>query len=271
MMNNRLIIESGSTSTEWALVSDIPSRFHNEGINPLVHSFEHVRGTLSEGAQRFENVDIVEFYGAGCAGAGRRFVLDILGELFPGAVVSAESDMVAAAKAVLGHRPGVACILGTGSNSCLWDGERIVDNIPPMGFILGDEGGGARLGRRLVNAVFKRRLPEELSKDFLLSHNLDMDSVIRRVYREERANTFLASFCPWLSENIDRGEVRELVRDEFVEFVRYDIKPYGDNLTAGFAGSVAAHFSEVLREVCRMEGIGVCEIVAEPIELLLHR
>lgn len=271
MMSNRLIIESGSTSTEWALVSDTPSRFHNGGVNPLVHSFEHVRRTLADGAKRFGSVEVVEFYGAGCAGRGQRIVVDILGDLFPGAAVSAESDMVAAAKAVLGMRPGVACILGTGSNSCLWDGERIVDNIPPMGYILGDEGSGACLGRSLINAVFKRRLPEELSKDFLMSYGLDKELVIRRVYREERANTFLASFCPWLSENIDREEVRELVRDEFVKFARYNIKPYGDNLTAGFAGSVAAHFSELLRDVCREEGIGVSDIVAEPIELLLLR
>jgi N-acetylglucosamine kinase-like BadF-type ATPase len=186
--------------------------------------------------------------------------------------IEVASDMLGAARAICGHKPGIACILGTGSNSCSYDGERIVDNVSPLGFILGDEGSGAVLGKMLVADVLKRQLPETIIRRFHNKYQLTAAEIIDRVYRQKLPNRFLASFVPFLSENIEEPSVRALVKSSFRLFIRRNVLQYkdADLLPIGFVGSVAFYFRTPLQEVMKEEGLHLGNIIQAPSEGLVR-
>ena len=170
-----------------------------------------------------------------------------------------------AAHALCGHQEGIACILGTGANSCLYDGERIVQNTPALGYILGDEGSGAVLGRKFINALYKGRLPQGLREAFEQEMNLTMSTVIQRVYKEPQANRFLASLSLFIGKHLDVPEVRQLVVENFRDFLRNNVKPYGrPELPVSFVGSMAYHYESELREAVQLEGLVVGKILKRP-------
>lgn len=174
--------------------------------------------------------------------------------------------MTAAARALCGRRRGIACILGTGSNSCLWNGEAIEANVSPLGFILGDEGSGAVLGRRLVGDCLKNRLPRGLREEFLARFDLTPAAILERVYRQPFPNRFLASLSPFLAERIDVPEIRAIVFDGFVDFFRRNVMQYDgwDRLEIHAAGSVAYYYREVLREAAAACGLRLGTVVRSP-------
>ena len=176
-----------------------------------------------------------------------------------------------AAHALCGHQEGIACILGTGANSCLYDGERIVQNTPALGYILGDEGSGAVLGRKFINALYKGRLPQGLREVFEQEMNLTMSTVIQRVYKEPQANRFLASLSLFIGKHLDMPEVRQLVVENFREFLRNNVKPYGrPELPVSFVGSMAYHYESELREAVQLEGLVVGKILKRPVSSLIR-
>ena len=175
--------------------------------------------------------------------------------------------VLGAARALWGHGEGIACILGTGSNSCLCRDGEILKNVPPLGYVLGDEGSGAVLGRNLVNGIFKGHIP--LKEEFLAAHGLNYEEIIRRVYREPYANRFLASFAPFIRTHIDRPEIRELVLRSFRDFASRNLSRYPAELPVSLLGGVAAHFEALLREALEAEGRRVETIVESPAEGLL--
>lgn len=217
----------------------------------------------------------------------------LLQQAFPGAKVEAEGDMIGAARALFGNKPGIACILGTGANSCLYDGTKIVMNTPPLGYILGDEGSGAVLGKLFLNGIFKGCLPSAIKKRFLKWSGLDYPGIINKVYREPLANRFLASICPFISEQIAEGEKYEngsdklneamalyrVVLSNFHAFYQNNLIPYIQYIKAsqedisqlepgvkawdsslgegipmiGFVGSIAHYFEAPLRNVMEDE------------------
>ena len=265
-----LIADSGSTKCTW-IASDgaRTTNVRTRGINAVQHSPEQIREALAElppcGA-----AEAVYFYGAGC---GRTFpdatakMVRALSERFGAEHVEAESDLLGAARALWGHGEGIACILGTGSNSCLCRDGEILKNVPPLGYVLGDEGSGAVLGRNLVNGIFKGHIP--LKEEFLAAHGLNYEEIIRRVYREPYANRFLASFAPFIRTHIDRPEIRELVLRSFRDFASRNLSRYPAELPVSLLGGVAAHFEALLREALEAEGRRVETIVESPAEGLL--
>lgn len=274
-MANILIADSGSTKTDWCLIEGGQCELSvtTQGINPFHQKGEEIECIINdELLPRIEGraVEDVHFYGSGCREELCPAVEGILRHVFPQAEsVEVASDLLGAARALCHHEEGVACILGTGANSCLFDGERIVANTPPLGYILGDEGSGAVLGRTFINAVYKGLLPKELKASFESELQLTMNDVVHRVYCEPLANRFLASLSPFIHRNLCVDGVRELVVSNFQEFFRRNVASYGRrDLPVGFVGSMAVHYESELSEAATVEGFRVGRILDSPIRAL---
>ncbi len=271
-----LLADSGSTKTDWLLLTPHCANVsaHTAGLNPFTLKPEALRATLqTELLPRLPQLapagpDIeVWFYGAGCRGSGLADMESALRSVFPRARLHVSSDLLGAARALCHDEPGIACILGTGSNSCLFDGNEIRDNIPPLGFILGDEGSGAVLGRRLAADVLKRQLPAPICELFLAEYSLTADDLLRRVYREPGANRYLAAFAPFLGRHRDEPALRNLVMDEFSRFFRRNVDPYRHpELPVHFVGSIAFFLRAELQAVAAEAGYRVGRILRSPIE-----
>ena len=274
----KLIADCGATTSRWIFLDEdgTVSRVETPGINAMQRSADEIERIVSDvtaSASSACDVREVHYFGAGCIdGLVCDAVASILRRVFAMAtVVEVASDLVGTARALCGHSRGIACILGTGSNSCLYDGRDIVDNIPPLGYILGDEGSGAVMGRRLVAELYKRRLPAQVAERFVEEYSLDYAEVIRRVYREPGGGAYLASFVPFLSRNIDIPELRCIVTDCFTDFFERNVLPYpgSQSLPVNFTGSVAYHFASALNEVASCLGLTMGKIEREPIDSLI--
>jgi N-acetylglucosamine kinase-like BadF-type ATPase len=184
--------------------------------------------------------------------------------------VEVHSDLMAAARALCQHEAGMACILGTGANSCLYDGENIVQNTPALGYILGDEGSGSVLGRLFLNAIFKNPALATVRDEFLKANKMELKNIIQKVYREPMVNRWLASLSPFIMEHIDNPFIREIVVYNFREFFRKNIVPYNrPDLQVHFVGSMAHHYREELEEAAKAEGFELGNILQSPMEGLL--
>ena len=274
-----LIADSGSTKTDWCLAEhgEPLQRIFTKGINPFFQSEEEISNEIAAALlPRLQagKPDAVYFYGAGCAFPDktetvRRAILRHLD--VKGGAVEVGSDMLAAARGLCGHRAGIACILGTGSNSCRYDGRKIVRNVPPLGFILGDEGSGACLGKLLVGDLLKDRLPPELKAEFFRQTGLTPAAILERVYRMPFPNRFLAGLSPFLAEHLGEPCVRRLVLDSFKSFLRRNVMQY-DYLRheAHFTGSVAHRYRDVLAQAARETGVRLGTVRQSPMEGLVR-
>lgn len=281
-----LIVDSGSTKTSWcfAFLPDTKSAdgartVTTEGLNPAVMSAEEVEEKIAKALNHClqslsisaADVDNVFFYGAGCIAGRAGVVSESISSILVDAKIYVADDLLGAARALCGHKSGIACILGTGSNSCLYDGENIVAHTPALGYVLGDEGSGAVLGRKFLNAVLKQTLPENIRKRFLQESGLDMAEVINRVYRSPVPNRFLASMSKYIHGYLDEKEVRDIVIDNFEDFIRNNILAYGDEFrTINVVGSIAYHYKEQLTEAASRNGFQIGKIIKSPIEGLIE-
>lgn len=268
-----LIADSGSTKCTW-IASDgaRTTNVRTRGINAVQHSAEQIREALAE-LPPCDGVTSVRFYGAGCGETFPEASEKLRRELeahFGTTDITVESDLLGAARALWGRGEGIACILGTGSNSCYYDGVRIVRNTPPLGWVLGDEGSGTYIGRQLVGNLLKGLCDESLRRLFFEEERLDYDEIIRRVYREGMANRFLASFTRFVARHIDRPELDELVCEAFRAFVRRNLAHYPADAEVSALGGVACHFERQLRHVLATEGMRAGRIVETPDEGLLN-
>ena len=268
-----LIADSGSTKCTW-IASDgaRTTNVRTQGINAVQHSAEQIREALAE-LPPCDGVTSVRFYGAGCGETFPEASEKLRRELeahFGTTDITVESDLLGAARALWGRGEGIACILGTGSNSCYYDGVRIVRNTPPLGWVLGDEGSGTYIGRQLVGNLLKGLCDESLRQLFFEEERLDYDEIIRRVYREGMANRFLASFTRFVARHIDRPELDELVCKAFRAFVRRNLAHYPADAEVSALGGVACHFERQLRHVLATEGMRAGRIVETPDEGLLN-
>ena len=273
-----LLADSGSTKTDWCVADQgvAVQRVTTAGTNPFFQTPEQIaeeldRHLLPELAGCA--IDRIAFYGAGCAFADKiETIRCVLAARFVGATVEVGSDMLAAARALCGHERGVACILGTGSNSCLYDGATIVQNVSPLGFILGDEGSGAVLGRRLVGDCLKRQLPEAVCDAFLSESGLTPAEILENVYRRPMPNRFLAGLSPFLLRHIEVAEVRALVRESFEAFFRRNVMRYPEatQMPIHCTGSVAYFYREVLAEAAATVGLTLGRVLRAPMEGLLR-
>lgn len=258
-----LIADSGSTKTEWLLTGENEKELSctTQGLNPYMLEDHEVRHVLAEEllpSLGGRNVRSVFFYGAGCRGEQADRLRRLLSETFPAACAEVASDMLGAARSACGRKPGIAAILGTGSNSCYYDGSKIARSVPSLGFIVGDEGSGAALGKRLAGDVLKGRMRASLCKDFHEETGETMDSILHHVYRMPLPNRYLASFTFFLHAHRADPEIRALLIEEFERFFSRNIAPYGHpELPVAFVGSVAHYFSEEVTVAAQKCGISI--------------
>lgn len=275
----KLIVDSGSTKTDWGFFSTVydVKTAKTQGINPCHQSEEEIRTIIkNELLPNTQAIDLasinkVFYYGAGCATESIcTQMAGILKEFIPNAVISVYSDMLGAARALCGRTEGVTCILGTGSNSCLYDGKQIVDQIPSLGFILGDEGSGAALGRRLISDCLKRQLPDSVCREFMERYSLTKESIIESVYRKPLPNRFIAGFAPFVYEKRAVPEVHKMIIQCFQEFFTRNVinyhKPW---LPVHFIGSLASSFAEELKETADSLGMTIGKIDTSPMSGLV--
>lgn len=272
----KLVFDSGSTKISVAIIGDkkptivgLPAG-HN-AISAPAGALENLISRSQELMGTAEMVSNIYYYGAGCATVEAcENVRRELSQIFTRSSVEVESDMLGAARAVCGNAPGIVGILGTGSNSCMYDGHRITANVPPLGYILGDEGSGAVLGKRFIGMLFKGQLPDEIRMEFDRIYGLNVADVLKRVYREPGANAFLASFAPFIAKCCNYEAVNELVFDEFVRYVRYNMKGYDGfgYVPVHFIGSIAENFRKQLQLALDAEGGIMGSIIRAPISQL---
>ena len=291
-----LIADSGGTKTDWILLhsrglkkGEIIATFHTQGITPIHQTPDVIRHILGQElmsqlstfprAQLIDSGELdgsllaavkVFFYGSGCTPAHVPMMTQMLAEVFSPQQVEVHSDLMAAARSLCQREPGIACILGTGANSCLYDGQDIIQNTPALGYILGDEGGGAVLGRLFMNAIFKNPEFAEIRDEYLQKEKLTQADIIQRVYREPLANRFLATTSLFISERMDNPLLKQLVVENFRQFFRRNIVPYQrPDLPVHFVGSMASSYPEALKEAAKKEKFRVGTIVQSPIDGLV--
>lgn len=272
----KLIADSGSTKVAWrAILNDGSVRaIETEGINPVFMEDAQITNIFTEKLvpEVGNGVDEVFFYGAGVVGGEVSAKLErCFQNVFPGCVCTAVSDVLAAARALCGHKPGIACILGTGSNSCFYDGKDIAQNVKAGGFILGDEASGAYLGKRLISDFIKGLLPEAIEKEFVKRYHLDYMGIVQKVYREPLPSRFLASFSPFINEFRNHPHMANLIKSSFEEFLRrnivhYDYRSYPVN----FVGSIAFYYKDLLEKAVSSAGMRMGKVLKGPIDGLVE-
>lgn len=275
-----LIADCGSTKIDWCVLADkkVEKQVFTLCMNAVMLTEEEMRGRISnelmpELGGLSAKIDSVYFYGAGCISAevcGN--VASAIKANIPSATkVEVYSDLLAAARALCGREPGIACIMGTGSNSCLYDGHGIAHNVSPLGYVLGDEGSGAVLGKLFLGDVLKNQLPADVAAKFLEEYNLDLLTIIRRVYREPLGNRFMASVTPFISKHIDVPQIHDMVLGSFKAFFRRNIMQYEgySEHKVNFIGSIAVYFRPVLEEAAKECGCTIGRILKSPMEGLL--
>jgi N-acetylglucosamine kinase-like BadF-type ATPase len=272
-----LIADSGSTKAAWRLVSKngVQAEITTQGMNPFFRTTDDIATEIGQKLLPVTGAGISEiwFYGAGVVNAEKGdIVKQALLRFYPEARIETESDLLGACHALLGNQAGIACILGTGSNACYYDGKTIAGHVSPLGFILGDEGSGAVMGKHLLGDYFKEVMPPELRAAFQQKFNLTREEALNRVYREVRPNQFLATFTPFLSENLEHPYCQLFVETNFRAFIERNVLKLTSKqgCTVGFAGSVAWHFSSVLKKVLAHYDLTNPVILKDPIDGLLQ-
>lgn len=268
-----LIADSGSTKLHWCLMAanGHTEDFYTDGINPMFQTAIAMQNAVTNqllpqiGPRLWagELTDIF-FYGAGCTPEKIPFVEQALQAIFRRSTIHVGSDMLGAARGLLGRERGVACILGTGSGSCLYDGENIEWCVPSLGYVLGDEGSGAVIGRHLVGDVLKNQLPPAVAELFFSEMQTSKADIFEAVYRKPFPNRYLASLQRFAGDHLDIPEVRALVRRCMDEFVLRNVIQY-PNAPVGFVGSIAFAYRDILAEAMHAAGREISTIVRDPI------
>jgi glucosamine kinase len=268
-----LIIDSGGSKAAWAFrrsglaVAEGAVR----GIHPLLLDDEELltaAGALADALPG--QPEAVFYYGTGCSDAkpaGR--VRQAFQLLFPQADIQVQGDMLGAARGLWGQERGIALILGTGSNVCLVDGGEILRNTGGLGYVLGDEGSGADLGKRLLGAFLNGLLPDDLRQQLIHAYALDRGTVLDQVYRQPFANRYLASFAPFLHQNAAHPFVQALVAERFQALFRHNLIPLGAQAPLGCVGSVGFYFQDILRQTATQYGYALERVVLMPLEGLI--
>ncbi len=273
----KLIADSGSTKAEWCLLQGKKHKtFLTQGLSPYFLDGPQIIATLQQellpslGKLR---IDEVYFYGTGCkALSNRRMVKAALQKVFPEAVIQVDVDLFGAARAVCGNKPGVACILGTGSNSCYFNGRKIVKNSPGLGYVLGDEGSGAYMGRKVLQYYLYNTFDEDLRARFDATYLTNASEILDNVYKKPLANRYLASHALFLAENRGHYMVENIIEDGLNDFFFHHIIKYREawTLPVHFVGGVAFGFRDVVNELCSNYEITLGRILQNPMEGLIE-
>lgn len=269
-----LVADSGSTKTNWACLADNRSfHFNTIGMNPYFVTEEIVRNEIQNNFPAEVSTSAVSkiyFYGSGCGRLESQMTIkNALSTIFSEAEIIVDSDLVGAAIACYGEGSGVVAILGTGMNIGYWDGSKLETPMPSLGYIFGDAGSGAVLGRKLIQAVFEKRFSQNLIDAFQQKYHLELSELLDKVYKQPRPNTFLASFVPFLSGNIENEEIKNLLHDAYCEFAKVYAKPISEKYNTSsisFVGSLSQVFQEIISSELANFGLNVKNIVSSPLQ-----
>jgi N-acetylglucosamine kinase-like BadF-type ATPase len=277
----RLIADSGSTKTDWILLDDqnIICEYKTVGLNPYLNSKETIMNVLrndlltSYCAGNIKNTTSIDFYGAGCSVAAKSKVIkDALHCFFPFADIEVSHDLLGAAKAACGSKPGIAVILGTGSNSCYYDGENIVDNVISLGYILGDEGSGCYMGKKLLQDFLNKDMPEKLQNILFEETGVTAEIIFENIYKKQRPNKYMASFSEWIAQHLKAHVyLQDLVKDSFEAFFKQHIIKYKNHKTLplNIVGSVGYAYLDILTEVANSFDCKIGNAIKSPLQGLI--
>jgi glucosamine kinase len=267
-----LIADSGGSKIDWRLIqkNGTVDQANSAGFNPYYQNIDDLKKNVNESVlpKVNEKVNKIFFYGAGVSSVKNQLTIkSAFMEFFPEAQIEIGWDLLAAARALCGHEPGIACIMGTGSNSCLYDGEKIVANVANLGWILADEGSGADIGMKFLIDYLREKMPASIAEQFKKRVPLSREEFLEKVYQQERPSSFLASFAKFIFQHLDNPYCYKLVYDSFAEFFENNVMKYDNykNLKVHFTGSISFYFSDILRQVANDKGITVKNILEGPI------
>lgn len=270
----KLIVDSGSTKMEWILLdgNEVKSRFQTDGFNPN-YSDRQCLLEICSGASLPDEIQSIYYYGTGCGNERNcQMIKEALQDRFPNADIHVTHDLMAACHALLGQEKGIACILGTGSNACVYDGESIIEKAVSLGYLLGDEGSGMHIGREVVRAYFYGFMPEELRCRFDEAYHLELKELVQCLYHEGQPSRYLASFAKFAGEHQENPYIKGLVKDCFRAFIEAFILRFGNckSLEICFVGSIAYHFRDILKETLADYGLTMGEVMQAPAEGLIR-
>jgi len=273
-----LIAESGSTRTDWVFIekNEHVSRYQTAGFNPYYIPGEDMVNTMEKELLPMidpERVRYIFYYGSGCSTEKKRFIVEeALGRVFPNASIEVHHDLLGAARGLFGKESGIACIMGTGSNSCLYDGNAITENIPSLGYFFGDEGSGAYIGKLFLSAYLKNELPLHINEAFREKYNFNLEDILDAVYNKPRPSRFLGSFAEFVSGLREDPIIHEILYRSFDDFIQERIMRYNDYdlYDIRCTGSVVYHLQDLFLEAAEQYGIRINLIVKDPVDGLIE-
>lgn len=274
----KLIIDCGSTKADWVILEKekIVASFQSEGFNPNYTDKDSILSIiLDEPSYRTYTREIKEifFYGSGCGSEmNSNIIKDIFSLIFINAKITVTHDMMAACHAILHKNEGIVCILGTGSNSCFYDGKEITEKATSLGYILGDEGSGSYIGKKIVRDYFYKKMPNDLSLKFEEEYKIDINTLINNVYNRKQASRYLADFTKFAFNNLNHDYIKDLCSKSFDEFIECFILKYKNSkdYEIGFIGSVAYYFKDILNKSLENHGLRLGKVLKNPIEGLIE-
>ena len=273
------IVDGGSTKCDWVILENsgkISQKTESIGFNPNIINADLIPQEIEKNPQLFlikNQLDYIYFYGSGCGTVENALLVETqLQKVFPYAKVTVKEDLTAAAYAAYNGKPAIVCILGTGSNSCYFDGESIRRDLPSLGFLIGDEGSGSALGKHLVRRFFMKKLPQDLHQEFVETYHLTIEDAIKNMYHNPRANAYLAEFNKFVVQRKQHPYFQNMVFDEMKNFFEYQVLPYEEAREAeiNFIGSIAYYYEDILRAAAAELNLTVGHIVQKPIESLVE-
>ncbi|ASK31822.1 ATPase [Chryseobacterium sp. T16E-39] len=273
------IVDGGSTKCDWVILDDFKKVFMKTetiGFNPNNIAAElivpEIEKNINLSAVR-NSITKVFFYGSGCGIPENCATIEReLSKFFTKADVLAKEDLMAAAYAAYTGKPAIVCILGTGSNSCYFDGKNLKIKLPSLGFLIGDEGSGSAIGKQLVRRFFMQKLPKDLHEEFEDTYHLTIEDALKNMYHTSRPNAYLANFNKFVVERKDHPYFQKMVFEEMKNFFEYQVLPYEESQEAeiNFIGSIAYYYEETLRSAAAELNLNVGKIVQKPIESLVN-
>lgn len=273
-----LIADSGATKTTWVLLDAHKNQvgeYSTMGFSPIFHTEKDIVTALNHSSELTEvalQIQELRYFGAGCSSEERNArIMNATQRVFPNARIFVEHDLLGAAIATCGNAAGIACILGTGSNSCFFDGQKVHEVVPSLDFILSDEGSGTRLGIELLRQFMYKRLPQNIHDAFNATYHVDKEIILRKVYSEPHPKGFLSSFAKFLYEHKIDASIRALIAKCFDDFFEYRVKCYAnyDQYPTHFVGSIAHYFSDILEECAEQQGVVMGKVIQAPIHGLV--
>ena len=272
-----LIADSGSTKTEWCQVTPhSQEKIITEGLNPYYHTSGSIKNVLEKSLTPVlsdDAIDAVYFYGAGCDSVDKNEIVhEALAGVFEEADLEVHHDLLGAARACFLDQPGIACILGTGSNSCRYDGNEIAEHIPSLAFILGDEGSAGYFGKKLINAYFRKELPKELEKKLEAEHNMSLNHIMQQAYGGTQKSRFVGSYASFLGNNPGHDYVQKMLREGFEEFIMRIVLKYenAQDYNVSFVGSVAYAHQELIKTILEERGLSAGIFIKKPMDRLIE-